>query len=68
MGIHKTRRTDVIILYCTKRRDGITKDHVARQDLNRTKRTDGIRQNQQDRRTGTTGQTGSYKISRTCRF
>jgi hypothetical protein len=32
MGLHKTLRTDWIILYRIKRRDGITKDHVARHD------------------------------------
>jgi hypothetical protein len=59
-----TMRADGIILYRTKRRDGITTDHVARR-LNRTKRTDGIRHNPQDRRyqAGTTRQTGACKIS-----
>jgi hypothetical protein len=56
MGLHKT---DVIILYRTKRRYGITKDDVARQDKTGSRghrprgqgtRIEGIRQEQQDRR------------------
>jgi hypothetical protein len=53
-----TKKTDGIILYRTKRRDGITKDHLARQDqtglreqmgLGNMHRTDNIRQEHQDK-------------------